>query len=337
MLEEIEELRRQALAEIAAAVELQALEELRVRHLGRRSRLREVMSQLGSLGADQRPAVGAASGSAQKAIQEALDQCKAALQEAAEAGTALDVTLPGHRPLSGHLHPLNSLAEELSSIFQRLGFSVVDGPEIEDEYHNFDALNTPADHPARDLQATFYLEGCGLLRTQTSTVQIRIMETTPPPVRVVAPGRCYRRDAVDATHHFTFHQIEGLCVDRQVSLADLKGTLVTMARQLLDPQTRVRFRPHFFPFTEPSVEYDFSCSLCRGEGQGCRVCKGTGWIEIGGAGMVDPAVFEAVGYDPEQYSGFAFGIGIERIAMIRHGIDDIRLFLESDLRFTRQF
>lgn len=337
MLDEIEALRRQALAQIAAADQLPALEELRVRHLGRRSRLRELMAQLGALPADQRPAVGAAAGGAQKALQEALDQRKTALQEAAEAGATPDLTLPGHRPLSGRLHPLHSLAEELSSIFQRLGFAVVDGPEIEDEYHNFDALNTPADHPARDLHATFYLEGGGLLRTQTSTVQIRVMETTPPPIRIVAPGRCYRRDAVDATHHFAFHQIEGLCVDRQVSLADLKGTLVAMGRQVLDPQTRVRFRPHFFPFTEPSVEYDFSCSLCRGEGRGCRVCKGTGWIEIGGAGMVHPAVFTAVGYDPEQYTGFAFGIGIERIAMIRHGIDDIRLFLESDLRFTRQF
>ncbi|MSR84143.1 MAG: phenylalanine--tRNA ligase subunit alpha [Candidatus Latescibacteria bacterium] len=337
MIEEIEELRRQALAEIAAAVELQALEELRVRHLGRRSRLREAMSQLGSLPADQRPALGATSGGAQKAIQEALDQRRATLIEAAEGGTALDVTLPGHRPLRGRLHPLNSLAEELSSIFQRLGFAVVDGPEMEDEYHNFDALNTPADHPARDLHATFYLEGGGLLRTHTSTVQIRIMETTPPPVRVVAPGRCYRRDTVDATHHFVFHQIEGLYVDRHVSMADLKGTIEAMGRQLLGPQTKVRFRPHFFPFTEPSVEYDFSCSLCRGEGRGCRVCKGTGWVEISGAGMVDPAVFAAVGYDPERYTGFAFGAGIDRIAMIRYGIDDIRLFLESDLRFTRQF
>ncbi|MBI2502704.1 MAG: phenylalanine--tRNA ligase subunit alpha, partial [Candidatus Latescibacteria bacterium] len=273
-------------------------------------------------------------GGAQQAIQEALDQRRAALQEASL--TALDVTLPGHRPLSGRLHPLYSLAEELSSIFQRLGFAVVDGPEVEDEYHNFDALNTPADHPARDLHATFYLEGGGLLRTHTSTVQIRIMETTPPPVRVVAPGRCYRRDTVDATHHFVFHQIEGLCVDRQVSMADLKGTIEAMGRQLLGPRTRVRFRPHFFPFTEPSVEYDFSCSLCRGEG-GCRVCKGTGWVEISGAGMVDPAVFAAVGYDPELYTGFAFGAGIDRIAMIRYGIDDIRLFLENDLRFTRQF
>lgn len=334
MLEEIEELRRQALAQIAAAAGLQALEELRVRHLGRRSRLREIMSQLGTLPADQRPALGAASGGAQQAIQEALDQRRAALQEASL--TALDVTLPGHRPLSGRLHPLYSLAEELSSIFQRLGFAVVDGPEVEDEYHNFDALNTPADHPARDLHATFYLEGGGLLRTHTSTVQIRIMETTPPPVRVVAPGRCYRRDTVDATHHFVFHQIEGLCVDRQVSMADLKGTIEAMGRQLLGPRTRVRFRPHFFPFTEPSVEYDFSCSLCRGEG-GCRVCKGTGWVEISGAGMVDPAVFAAVGYDPELYTGFAFGAGIDRIAMIRYGIDDIRLFLENDLRFTRQF
>jgi phenylalanyl-tRNA synthetase alpha chain len=336
MLEELEELCRQALAEIAAAAQLPALEELRVRHLGRRSRLRQIMGQLGALPPDQRPALGAASGRVQKAIQEALDQRQTALQEAAESDS-LDVTLPGHRPRSGRLHPLNSLAEELSSIFQRLGFAVVDGPEVEDEYHNFDALNTPADHPARDLHATFYLEGGGLLRTHTSTVQIRVMEATPPPVRVVAPGRCYRRDAVDATHHFVFHQIEGLCVDHRISMADLKGTIEAMGRQLLGPQTRVRFRPHFFPFTEPSVEYDFSCSLCRGQGGSCRVCKGTGWVEISGAGMVDPAVFAAVGYDPERYTGFAFGAGIDRIAMIRYGIDDIRLFLESDLRFTRQF
>lgn len=208
---------------------------------------------------------------------------------------------------------------------------------MEDEYHNFDALNTPADHPARDLQDTFYLENGLLLRTQTSTVQIRVMEQTRPPVRVVAPGRCYRRDQVDATHHFAFHQIEGLYVDRGVSLADLKGTIQMMGRQLLGEQTRVRFRPHFFPFTEPSVEYDFSCTLCQGPDPACRVCKGTGWIEVAGAGMVDPAVFEAVGYDPEEYTGFAFGMGLERVAMIRYGIDDIRLFLENDLRFNRQF
>jgi phenylalanyl-tRNA synthetase alpha chain len=235
------------------------------------------------------------------------------------------------------VHPLSQLAEELVDIFLGMGFSAVDGPEIEDEYHNFDALNTPADHPARDLHQTFYLEDGRLLRTHTSTVQIRVMEKRRPPLRIIAPGRCYRRDAVDATHHFVFHQMEGLYVDRQVSMADLKGTIESMGRQVLGPQTQVRFRPHFFPFTEPSVEYDFSCSICRGRNPSCRVCRGSGWLEISGAGMVDPAVFAAVGYDPELYTGFAFGAGIDRIAMIRYGIDDIRLFLEDDLRFLRQF
>jgi phenylalanyl-tRNA synthetase alpha chain len=229
------------------------------------------------------------------------------------------------------------LSDELIAIFQGMGFSVADGPEIEDEYHNFDALNTPADHPARDLHDTFYLEDGRLLRTHTSTVQIRVMESSAPPIRIISLGRCYRKDSVDATHHFAFHQIEGLYVDENVSFADLKGTIEVMGRQLLGATTQVRFRPHFFPFTEPSVEYDFSCSLCGGDNARCRICKGTGWIEIGGAGMVDPAVFTAVKYDSERYTGFAFGLGIERIAMIRSGIDDIRLFLENDLRFTRQF
>ena len=218
-----------------------------------------------------------------------------------------------------------------------MGFDLADGPEVEDEYHNFDALNTPADHPARDLHDTFYLREAGLLRTHTSTVQIRVMENQPPPVRIVSLGRCYRKETVDATHHFAFHQIEGLFVDQNVSFADLKGTIESMGRQLLGDDTRVRFRSHFFPFTEPSVEYDFSCSICSGEDTRCSICKGTGWIEIAGAGMVDPAVFTSVGYDPEKYSGFAFGMGLQRMAMIRYGIDDVRLFLDNDLRFTRQF
>jgi phenylalanyl-tRNA synthetase alpha chain len=218
-----------------------------------------------------------------------------------------------------------------------MGFAIAEGPEIEDEYHNFDALNTPANHPARDLHATLYLKNGELLRTQTSTVQIRVMEQVSPPVRIVCPGRCYRRDSIDATHHMVFHQIEGLYVDKGVSMADLKGTLTAIGRGILGEGIQTRLRPHFFPFTEPSVECDFSCSLCGGDQRTCRVCKGTGWIEIGGAGMVDPNVFEAVGYDPEVYTGFAFGLGFERIEMIRRGIGDIRLFLENDLRFTRQF
>ncbi|MEW6752648.1 MAG: phenylalanine--tRNA ligase subunit alpha [Candidatus Latescibacterota bacterium] len=336
MVEELEQIRVSALAEIQSASTLQEVEELRVRHLGRRSRLRSVMAQIGGLGAEERPRVGQAASAAQKQIQEAVGRRLAAMREQA-ATQPLDVTLPGRLPRLGRLHPLTLLSERLIEIFRGMGFELADGPEVEDEYHNFDALNTPADHPARDLHDTFYLRNGLLLRTQTSTVQIRVMEHQAPPVRVVSLGRCYRKEAVDATHHFAFHQIEGLYVDRGVSMADLKGTIEMMARQLMGQQVRVRFRPHFFPFTEPSVEYDFSCSLCGGAQPGCRVCKGSGWIEVAGAGMVDPAVFEAVGYDPEVYTGFAFGMGLERMAMICHGIDDIRLFLESDLRFIRQF
>lgn len=336
MLEEVRQLASVAAEEIEAARDDKALEALRVRHLGRKSRLRQTARQIGRLPAAQRPALGAATGSAQKAIQQALDAKALALQQVAEAASVLDVTLPGRRPLLGYAHPLSELTDELIGIFQGMGFDVADGPEVEDEYHNFDALNTPADHPARDLHDTFYLEGSGLMRTHTSTVQIRVMEQTPPPVRVVSLGRCYRKETVDATHHFAFHQIEGLYVDRRVSFADLKGTIEAMGRQLMGEDTQVRFRPHFFPFTEPSVEYDFTC-ICKRQSASCSICKGTGWIEIAGAGMVDPAVFTAVGYDPDEYTGFAFGMGLERIAMIRHGIDDVRRFLENDLRFIRQF
>jgi len=337
MLEEVQQIESKAVAEIQAAEDEKILEELRIRHLGRKSPLRLVMGQIGQLPAAERPASGQIAGQAQKAIQQAFDDKEMALRQAADAGSALDVTLPGRRPLLGRAHPLAQLTDELVNVFQGMGFDIADGPEAEDEYHNFDALNTPDDHPARDSHDTFYLEDTGLLRTQTSTVQIRVMEKMPPPIRIISPGRCYRKETVDATHHFAFHQIEGLYVDRGVSFADLKGTIEAMGRQVLGEDTKVRFRPHFFPFTEPSVEYDFTCSICHGENATCSICKGTGWIEIAGAGMVDPAVFENVGYDPEEFTGFAFGMGLERIAMIRHGIDDIRLFLENDLRFTRQF
>ena len=337
MLDEIRQIESKAVAEIQAAQDEKTLEELRICHLGRKSPLRLVMGQIGQLPATERPASGQIAGQAQKAIQQAFDDKEMALGQAAEAGSALDVTLPGRRPLIGRAHPLAQLTDELVNVFQGMGFDIADGPEAEDEYHNFDALNTPDDHPARDSHDTFYLEDTGLLRTQTSTVQIRVMEKIPPPIRIISPGRCYRKETVDATHHFAFHQIEGLYVERGVSFADLKGTIEAMGRQVLGENTKVRFRPHFFPFTEPSVEYDFTCSICRGENATCSICKGTGWIEIAGAGMVDPAVFENVGYDPEEFTGFAFGMGLERIAMIRHGIDDIRLFLENDLRFTRQF
>ena len=336
MLEEVRQLAMVALEEIEAVQDDKALEALRVHHLGRKSRLRQIARQIGQQPAAQRPALGEATGRAQQAIQQALDDKTLALRQAADETSALDVTLPGRRPLLGCAHPLSQLTDELIGIFQGMGFDVADGPEAEDEYHNFDALNTPADHPARDLHDTFYLAGSGLMRTHTSTVQIRVMEQTPPPVRIISLGRCYRKETVDATHHFAFHQIEGLYVDHGVSFADLKGTIEAMGRQLMGEETQVRFRPHFFPFTEPSVEYDFTC-ICKRQRATCSICKGTGWIEIAGAGMVDPAVFAAVGYDPDEYMGFAFGMGLERIAMIRHGIDDVRRFLENDLRFIRQF
>lgn len=338
---DIDQVRQQAVDAISAAEDLKTLEELRVRFAGRRSQVRQILGSIGDLAPDQRRVVGQAAGQAQKAIEAALTQRQTQLEELAEQGNALDVTLPGRAPRRGRPHPLSSTSDELVDALRQMGFTVADGPEVEDEYHNFDALNTPADHPARDEHDTFYLEDGRLLRTHTSTVQIRTMETQPPPVRVLSVGRCYRKETVDATHHMLFHQIEGLYVDEGVSLADLKGTLTALARRVLGDRTRIRFRPHFFPFTEPSVEYDFSCTICdqRGtvDGNRCRVCKGTGWIEIGGAGMVDPNVFRSVGYDDEKFSGFAFGFGVERVAMIRHGIDDIRLFLESDMRFTRQF
>ena len=337
MLDEVRQLESAAVEAIQVAGDDKVLADLRVRHLGRKSPLRQIMGKIGQLPPAERPALGQVVGEAQKAIQLALDARDLALRQMTEAESAIDVTLPGRRPLAGSAHPLTRLTDQLTTIFQGMGFDVAEGPEVEDEYHNFDALNTPADHPARDLHDTFYLENTGLMRTHTSTVQIRVMEQTPPPVRIVSLGRCYRKETLDATHHFAFHQIEGLYVDRGVSFADLKGTIEAMGRQLLGEATKVRFRPHFFPFTEPSVEYDFTCSICKGQDVACSICKGTGWIEIAGAGMVDPAVFEAVGYDPEEFTGFAFGMGLERIAMIRHGIDDIRLFLENDLRFTRQF
>lgn len=337
MLNEIEILKAQAEEVIAAAKNEKALEEARVQLTGRRSRLREIMSGIGSLPAEKRPAAGQAGGELRSAIEQALESRRRQLKEESKAEEALDVTLPGRKPATGKLHPLTRVANEVIDILRGLGFAIADGPEIEDEYHNFDALNTPANHPARDLHATIYLENGKLLRTQTSTVQIRVMEQMNPPVRIISPGRCYRRDSIDATHHMVFHQIEGLYVDKGVSMADLKGTLTAVGRGILGEGIQTRLRPHFFPFTEPSVECDFSCSLCEGKQRTCRVCKGSGWIEVAGAGMVDPSVFEAVGYDPEVYTGFAFGLGFERIEMIRRGIDDIRLFLENDLRFTRQF
>lgn len=337
MLDRIAEIRQAAEQEVRECADAKALDLLRAKYLGRGDGLlTEVLRRIGSLEASQRAGVGEAAGRAKNEISAFLEEARARLERQPEADlTGFDTTLPGRRPSLGRRHLLTQITDELVSIFERIGFSLADGPEVETEHHNFDALNTPADHPARDLHDTFYLEGGMLLRTHTSTVQVRTMERMPPPVRIISTGRCYRRDTPDATHHFAFHQIEGLWVDKGVTFGDLKGVIIYLAHQLFGEEVKVRFRPHFFPFTEPSAEYDFTCIFCQG--RGCRVCKGTGWIEIAGAGMVDPAVFEAVGYDPDAVTGFAFGMGIDRVGMLKYGVDDIRTFLESDLRFIEQF
>ncbi|MFH1008419.1 MAG: phenylalanine--tRNA ligase subunit alpha [Candidatus Latescibacterota bacterium] len=336
MMENVQDIVQEAIAEIAACSDEQALDAVRVNYLGRKGRLTFVMRAIGEYPPEERPAKGkaalAAKASVTRAREERLARIKARTDE---KPNGVDVTLPGLRYEVGRRHPLTVVTEEIVEIFAGMGFSVARGPEVELEYYNFDALNTPADHPARDEHDTFYLDNGALLRTHTSPVQIRTMECTSPPVRVISPGRCYRNDTPDATHFPVFHQVEGLYVDRGVSFADLKGVISCFARQMFGPDVRVRFRPDFFPFTEPSAEYAFSCVACGGTG--CRVCKNTGWLEIAGSGMVDPEVFRHVGYDSEVFSGYAFGMGVERIAMLKYGINDIRLFYENDLRFIRQF
>ena len=336
-LQDIENGTAPALAELAAAEDLKALEALRVRYIGRNGLLPKLMQGLKDVPAADKPAMGQALNRFKTAVTGAVAGRKAALEAAARDARAgsLDISLPGRWARQGRLHPIQQLIDRTTDIFRRMGFTVADGPDIETEYYNFDALNTPPDHVSRDLADTFYLPGGLLLRTQTSAVQARYMETRQPPVRIVCPGRCYRRDTTDATHSANFHQIEGLYVDETVSLADLKSDLDHFARELMGPGVRTRFRTHFFPFTEPSVEVDFSCHMCGGGG--CRVCKQSGWIEIMGAGMVDPNVFAQVGYDPEAVTGYAFGMGIERLAMILFGIDDIRRLYENDGRYLAQF
>ncbi len=325
-----------ARAQLDQAQTADEIEEIRVRFLGRKGLIPALMKEMRDVAPEDRPRVGKAANSAKEGIAAGIESATDRLRRAqAQGGPALDVTLPGRLHRRGHKHPISRVMDDTVDIFRRMGFIVADGPDLETEYHNFDALNTPADHPSRDIQDTFYLPDGRLLRTQTSPVQIRVMESQPPPVRIICPGRCFRRDTPDATHSMNFHQIEGLYVDRNVSLVDLKGTLATFAHELLGPDVDVRFRPHFFPFTEPSLEYDFSCIMCKG--RGCRICKNSGWLEISGAGMVDPAVFEAVGYDPEEWTGYAFGMGVERIAMIRYALTDIRMLYENDMRFLRQF
>jgi len=335
-LERIEQAFAGALS--AAGSDTQAIDGVRIRFLGKKGELTALMKRLGGLSSDERPAAGQAINTLKVRIAADLEQAHEAAEDEARRlqveSQRVDVTLPPRRPWTGSLHPVTLTRRELERIFVELGFTVESGPEVEDDFHNFQALNIPENHPARDDTDTFYLEGGLLLRTHTSPVQIRTMQARKPPIKMVCPGRVYRRD-MDATHLPMFHQLEALVVGEHVSMADLKGTLSAVWKRFFGEEVRMRLRPGYFPFVEPGCEYDISCRVC--DGTGCRVCKASGWIELGGAGMVHPAVFEAVGIDPDRYSGFAFVLGIDRIAMMRHGIDDLRLLLENDVRFLSQF
>lgn len=321
------------------ADKLEKLEELRVRFLGKKGELTAVMKGMGKLSPEERPVIGQLANEVRSRIEQALEEKKnaleAELQNAKMKRERLDVTMPGRRSAEGGKHPLLTVLDDLKDIFIGMGFTIAEGPEVELDYYNFEALNIPKDHPARDTQDTFYINENLVLRSQTSPVQVRTMENQKPPIRIIAPGRVYRSDAVDATHSPVFHQVEGLVVDKGITMADLKGTLEIFVKKLYGEETRLRFRPHHFPFTEPSAEVDISCFNCGGKG--CRVCKGEGWIEILGCGMVHPRVLQNCGIDPEEYSGFAFGIGLERVAMFRYDVDDMRMFFENDVRFLKQF
>jgi phenylalanyl-tRNA synthetase alpha chain len=334
-LAELDALQAQSLAELRAAADAAALEQVRIRYLSRNGQIPAVMKQLKDVPPADRPEFGRRANAWRAELEAALAE-RAVAAAPREDVAPFDTTLPGRWHAIGAMHPVSRVIAEVSRIFGRLGFTVADGPDLETRFNNFTALNTPAHHPSLDAADTFWLGDDLLLRTQTSPVQIRVMTSHPPPVRIITPGRCYRRDTTDATHSANFHQVEGLYVDtKPVSLADLKATLACFAREMMGPSVGVRFRPHFFPFTEPSVEVDFSCHVCGGKG--CRVCKQSGWIEIAGAGMVDPRVYQLVGYNPEDVYGYAFGMGVERIAMIRYGITDIRMLYENDVRFLGQF
>ncbi|MBQ2016391.1 MAG: phenylalanine--tRNA ligase subunit alpha [Clostridia bacterium] len=339
MREQLEQIRAEAEAAMENAASLQELDAVRVKYLGKKGELTAVLKTMGKLSPEERPKVGQMANEVREVITAGIDRrnelLKAAQQELKLKAETIDVTLPGTKVEIGHRHPLSIVLDEVKEIFLGMGFEVVGGPEVEWDYYNFEALNIPKDHPARDTQDTFYITENMLLRTQTSGVQIRTMENKKPPIRMIAPGRVFRSDAVDATHSPLFHQIEGMAIDEGITMGDLKGTLETFAKKLYGEQTKIRLRPHHFPFTEPSCEIDVSCFKCGG--CGCSMCKGEGWIEILGGGMVHPKVLRTGGIDPEKYSGFAFGVGLERIAMFRFGLDDMRLLYENDVRFLDQF
>lgn len=337
-MENLDALVAQAIAAVNNSQDTQAVEQLRVQYLGKKGEITQLMKQLGGLSAEERPKAGALINQAKEQVQSALNQRKALLEDAALeaqlAAETIDVTLPGRGQQSGGLHPVTRTMERIEKFFSQIGYGVAEGPEVEDDYHNFEALNIPDHHPARAMHDTFYFDAHMLLRTHTSPVQVRTMEQQQPPIRIVCPGRVYRCDS-DITHSPMFHQVEGLLIDKNISFADLKGTIEEFLRVFFEKDLGVRFRPSFFPFTEPSAEVDMECVMCNGDG--CRVCKQTGWLEVMGCGMVHPNVLRMSGIDPEQFQGFAFGMGVERLAMLRYGVNDLRLFFENDLRFLAQF
>jgi len=334
----LQEIAAEARREIKEAKDLETLQQVRIRYLGRKNEFSELLSRVKELPPDERPRVGQLGNRIKQELTELLKARETELQAAKKAAqlaaAGLDVTLPGYRVPLGHLHPLTQTLQEIVRIFEGMGFGVEEGPDAESDYYNFEALNIPKDHPARDMQATFFLGRDVVLRTHTSPVQIRAMRQYRPPVRIICPGRVYRCDA-DVSHSPMFHQVEGFMVDERITLGDLKGVLMAFCREMFGREVKVRFRPSYFPFTEPSAEVDIGCVICGGSG--CGVCKQTGWLEILGSGLIHPQVLKNVGYDPEQVSGFAFGMGVERVAMLRYRVDNIRTFFENDLRFLRQF
>ena len=339
MKEQLEKIKSEALAKIDASDALEKLNEIRVAYLGKKGELTTVLKSMKDVAPEERPKVGQMVNEVRALIEERLEETKTALARKAREEQmkreVIDVTLPAKKANTGHKHPNTIALEEVERIFVGMGYEVVEGPEVEYDLYNFEKLNIPKGHPARDEQDTFYINDSILLRSQTSPVQARVMEKQKPPIRMIAPGRVFRSDEVDATHSPSFHQIEGLVIDKHITFADLKGTLAEFARELFGEDTKVKFRPHHFPFTEPSAEVDVSCFKCGGKG--CRFCKGSGWIEILGCGMVPPHVLEMCGIDPEEYTGFAFGVGLERIALLKYEIDDMRLLYENDIRFLKQF
>ena len=338
MQDQLEQIRTEALAEMQEVETLETLEKLRIKYFGRKGLFTDVMKGMGKLSKEQKPVIGKLSNEIRSEITNNFDQVTEELNQQKHERQlkeeTIDITLPGRRRQTGRRHPITQVLNQIQLIFKGMGFQAVEGPEIELEFYNFDALNTPKDHPARDLQDTFYIDDGIVLRTHTSPVQIRVMKETTPPIRIIVPGKVYRRD-YDITHLPMFNQVEGLLVDHHVTFSELKGVLYSFARQMFGDTIQVRFRPHFFPFTEPSAEVDISCIFC--DSKGCRVCSHTGWLEILGSGSVDPNVFKHVNYDPEQVTGFAFGMGVDRIAMLKFGITDLRLMFENDMRFAKQF